>query len=338
MAGIREVAKLAGVSAATVSRVMNGTANVDDEKRKRVLAAIEKTGFRPNELARALYKKSSRTIGVIVPDIENPFFSELAKAAEEEAYRSGYKILLCNSDNNPQKEAMNIQMLVQMKADGIIITTNCDSTSQVLNDCSIPVVVVDRKMTGTNGTAFIEANHYKGGRLAAEHLVQCGCRNIVCLRGPVNYTSGRQRYQGYLDICSQYGLKEQSVDCAYDYEAGKRAAEKLLKQYPKADGIIACNDIVAIAVYKALTKKGFKIPEDIQMIGFDNIKFSRLCTPELTTVSQPIHEMGMMAAGIIIRHVEGVNYQKENMFNVEVIQRETTLGAKRAYTKKGEEG
>ena len=325
MAGIREVAKLAGVSAATVSRVMNGTANVGEEKRRRVLMAIDETGFRPNELARALYKKSSRTIGIIVPDIENPFFSELAKAAEEEAYRSGYKILLCNSDNDPQKESMNIRMLAQMKADGIIITTNCDSTSQVLDDCSIPVVVVDRRLTGVNGMAFIEANHYKGGQLAAEHLVQRGCQNIVCLKGPEAYTSGQQRYAGYQDICRQYGLTEQSVDCTYDYEAGKRAAEKVLKKYPKVDGIIACNDIVAISVYKALTKKGFHIPKDIQLIGFDNIKFSRLCTPELTTVSQPIHEMGTMAAGIIIRYVEGGDFQRENMFDVTLIQRETTL-------------
>ena len=132
MASIREVAKLAGVSAATVSRVMNGTANVDEEKRRRVLDAIEKTGFRPNELARALFKKSSRIIGMIVPDIENPFFSELAKAVEETAYLSGYRILFCNSDDDPEKENMNIQMLAQMNADGLIITTNCDSTSRVL--------------------------------------------------------------------------------------------------------------------------------------------------------------------------------------------------------------
>src|SRR5699024_2976404 len=120
-----EVAKIAGVSPATVSRVMNGTANVDEEKRRRVLEAIRQTGFMPNELARALYQKSSKIIGVIVPDIENPFYSELAKAVEEQTYHAGYKMLLCNSDDDPKKEMMNIQMLVQMRAEGIIITTNC---------------------------------------------------------------------------------------------------------------------------------------------------------------------------------------------------------------------
>ena len=324
MTSIREVAKIAGVSPATVSRVMNGTANVDERKKQRVLETIEKTGFRPNELARALYKKSSRMIGVIVPDIENPFFSELSKAAEEQAYRTGYRILLCNSDDDPQKEMMNIQMLVQMKADGIIITTNCDSTSQVLEDCPIPVVVVDRKLKGKSGTAFIEADHYKGGRLAAEHLVECGCKNIVCLRGPLACSSGRERYQGYLDICGKYGLAEQYVDCTYDYEAGRRAAARLLRRFPDTDGILACNDMVAISVYKELAAWGKRIPEEIQLVGFDDIRFSRMCTPELTTVSQPIREMGSLAAGIIIRHVEGEEFLRENVFDVKLVERDTT--------------
>lgn len=328
MTSIREVAKIAGVSASTVSRVMNGTANVDDSKKQRVLAAIEQTGFRPNELARALYKKSSKIIGVILPNIENPFFSELAKAIEEEAYRGGYRILLCNSDDNPEKEAANIQMLVQMKADGIIITTNCDSTNEVLAKCSIPVVVVDRKLEDVGEIAYIESNHYKGGQLAAEHLVRCGCKNIVCLRGPEEFSSGQQRYQGYRDVCEQYGLKEQSIQCRYSYEAGIKAAKMLIEKYPKVDGIIACNDMVAISVYKVLSKQGYQIPEDIQIVGFDNIRFSYLCTPELTTVAQPIREMGMMAAGIIIRHVDGVEYQKKNVFDVELVERETTQAKK----------
>lgn len=324
MTSIREVAKIAGVSPATVSRVMNGTAKVDEEKRRRVLEAIRQTGFMPNELARALYQKSSKIIGVIVPDIENPFFSELAKAVEEQTYHAGYKMLLCNSDDDPKKEMMNIQMLVQMRAEGIIITTNCDSTSRVLKDCQLPVVVVDRKLTGVSGTAFIEANHYKGGCLAAEHLIKCGCKNIVCLRGPQAYSSGKQRYQGYLDTCRKYGIKEQCVDCTYDYEAGRRAAKEILRKFPKADGIIACNDMVAISVYKVLTGVGRRIPEEIQLIGFDDIRFSSLCTPEITTVSQPIREMGFMAAGIIIRHVEGGEFQQENIFDVKLVERDTT--------------
>ena len=135
MTSIREVAKLAGVSPATVSRVMNGTANVNEEKKKRVEAAIKETGFQPNELARALYKKSSKMIGMIVPDIENPFFSELAKAVEDTAYQNGYRILLCSSGGDEEKEAVNIQMFNQLRADGIVVMTNCAETGKALEDC-----------------------------------------------------------------------------------------------------------------------------------------------------------------------------------------------------------
>ncbi len=324
MASIRDVAKLAGVSPATVSRVMNGTVNVDDDKKEKVLRAIRETGFRPNELARALYKKSSRIIGVIVPNIENPFFNELARAVEEEAYRNRYKILLCNSNDNTEKEFMNIQMLAQMKADGIIIVTNSDNTGQVIADCQLPVVVVDRRLTNSGQTAYVESDHYKGGQMAVSHLIECGCRNIVFLRGPLWLSSGLWRYRGYQEICSKYGMQERWIDCQYDYEDGLRAARELITQYPDTDGIIASNDMVAIATYKILSGQGYRVPEDVQIIGFDNIRFSWLFTPELTTVIQPIMDMGALAVQIIMKHRQGLPFQKENILDVSLVERQTT--------------
>lgn len=179
MTSIREVAKLAGVSPATVSRVMNGTANVNEEKKKRVEAAIKETGFQPNELARALYKKSSKMIGMIVPDIENPFFSELAKAVEDTAYQNGYRILLCSSGGDEEKEAVNIQMFNQLRADGIVVMTNCAETGKVLEDCPIPVVLVDRKLDGFKENALIEADQLQrrlsGSRASGEMWLQEYC-------------------------------------------------------------------------------------------------------------------------------------------------------------------
>lgn len=324
MASIREVAKLAGVSPATVSRVMNGTANVDEEKKARVLAAISETGFKPNELARALFKKSSKMIGVIVPNIENPFFNELAGAIEKEAYKNGFKMLLCSSGDDTEKEIMNIHMLNQMKADGIIIMTNSDQSGDTFEESEIPVVVMDRKRFVGGEIALIESDHYKGGKLAAKHLVECGCKNIVCLRGPLDLSSGEKRYKGYQDICEEYGLKEQFIDCAYDYDAGLKAAEEMLKTYPDVDGIVACNDMVAISAYKVLTEAGYKVPEDIQIIGFDNINISKLMTPELTTIRQPIAQMGTLAVQVIIQNGEGTHFNKENILDVELIKRQTT--------------
>lgn len=326
MTSIREVAKIAGVSPSTVSRVMNGTAKVDEEKQQRVLQAIEETGFKPNELARALFKKSSKMIGVIVPNIENPFFNEMAKAIEEEAFRGGYKMLLCNSNDDGEKELANIEMLNQMKADGIVIMTNCDSTGKAIADCGLPVVVVDRKVSGGGEIAYIESNHYEGGRIAMNHLLQCGCKNVVCMRGPQELSSGQKRFQGYQSICGQHGIKEQYVDCKYSYDSGVQAAKTILRQYPAVDGIIACNDMVAAAVYKVLYNEGLRVPEDIQIIGFDNIKFSRLFTPEITTVEQPITEMGTLAARIIIEYVQGKLFQKDNVFDVTLVKRQTTKG------------
>lgn len=225
---------------------------------------------------------------MIVPNIENPFFSEIAKAVEAEAFQNGYKMLLCNSANNPKKERMNIQMLVQMQADGIVIMTNSDRTGKKIAECGLPVVVMDRKLSKGREIAFIESDHYKGGKLAAEHLIECGCQHIVCLRGPMKFSSGQQRYQGYEDVCRKYGRKAVWIDCDYDYDAGLAAAEELIRRYPDTDGILASNDMAAMAVYKVLHQNGRRVPEDVQLVGFDNIEFSRRMTPELTTISQPL--------------------------------------------------
>ena len=324
MATIREVAKLAGVSPATVSRVMNGTANVDDEKRDRVLDAIEKTGFQPNQLARALFKNSSGLVGLIVPNIDNPFFSELARIIEEEAFNRGYHIVLCSSGNNTDKEQSNIRMLSQMKADGIILITNGEHTEQMLQEVDMPVVVVDRHMTDGGEIAFIESDHYRGGLLATQHLYDCGCKNIVCLRGPQEFASGRLRFKGYKDVCKKYKLNEMYIDTEYSYESGLKSAELLLEKYPDVDGIVAANDIVAISTYKVLKSNGKRIPEDIQLVGFDDIRFSSLMTPELSTIRQPVSKMGKLAVDIICNYAEDKPYEKEYILDVELIQRETT--------------
>ena len=324
MASIREVAKRAGVSPATVSRVINGTARVDEEKRERVEKAIEETGFRPNELARALYRKSSKIIGVIVPDIENPFFSELAKAIEKEAYEQEYRILLCNSDDQKEKELANLQMLAQLQADGVILMTNTGEKSQSYEAVSMPIVFVDRRLDEMGQTSVIEADHYAGGKLAAEHLIACGCRKITCIRGPQELSSGKKRYVGYREVCRQYSMKERFVDSTYKYEDGAKAAEEVLRRYPDTDGIIACNDMTAVSVYKVLQKRGYRVPDDIQIIGFDGVKFGRFLTPELTTVAQPIKEMGKCAVQMILGTVKELPRDREMKFPVMLIKGETT--------------
>ena len=324
MASIREVAKIANVSPATVSRVMNGTANVDEEKKERVLRAISETGFVPNEVARSLFKKSAKTIGLLIPSIENPFFTQLANAIEKTAEENGYRMILCSTDSLYEKEKAMIQMLTSMNADGIIMTTSNPEVKPLLDQCTIPVIITDRQSENINECDYVHCDHYAGGKLAVQHLIECGCKNIVCMKGPQDISSAKERYEGYRDVCREKGFEEQVVDCDYDFEDGLAKTEELLKKYPKVDGIIACNDMVAISAYKILHKKGIIVPDQIQIIGYDNINLASLMTPELTTIAQPIEEIGKKAAEMIIKRKEGQKINKEYIFQATLIKRETT--------------
>lgn len=322
MASIREVAKLANVSPATVSRVMNGTARVDEEKRERVLKAIEETGFIPNEVARSLFKKSAKLIGLILPSIENPFFAQLAGAIERTADKHGYRLVLCNTGSSVDKEKAALQMLISMNADGIILTTSNHEIRELTDKCNIPVIVTDRSFDGATNLKYVHCNHYQGGRMATEHLISCGCKSIVCIRGPQEISSAKERYQGYEDVCKEKGITKQTVDSAYDFEDGLRVTLELIEKYKDVDGIIACNDMVAISAYKQLHRKGIKVPEQIKIIGFDDIALSKLMTPALTTISQPVEEIGAKAAELIIHKDAGS--KQEYIYEAKLVERETT--------------
>ena len=174
MASIKDVAALAGVSPATVSRVMNGTAKVDPEKKERVLRAIEETGFVPNEVARTLFRKSAKTIGLIVPSIRNPYFTELAAHVDTMALQYGFRPFLCNTGYDPEKERAAVQMLVSMNADAVIIASCSEQVREIINNCPIPVVALDAMLYGADVEACVFCDYYWGGRIAAEHLIECG--------------------------------------------------------------------------------------------------------------------------------------------------------------------
>ncbi len=326
MASIRDVAKLANVSPATVSRVMNGTARVDEEKKQRVLTAIKETGFVPNEVARSLFKKSAKIIGLILPSIENPFFAQLAGAIERCADRYGYRLVLCNTGSVTEKEKAAMQMLSSMNADGIILTTSNEELRECTESSAIPIIVTDRVFQGSSKLKYVHCDHYQGGRMAAEHLIACGCKSIVCIKGQQEISSARDRYDGYRDVCREKGIKEQTIDSAYDFEEGMKVTEELLKIYNDVDGIIACNDMVALSAYKVLHKKGIDVPGKIQIIGFDDIALAKLMTPELTTIGQPVEDIGAKAAELIIfKDKNDKDEKQEYIFEARLVERETTI-------------
>lgn len=274
MASIRDVAKIAGVSPATVSRVMNGTANVDADKRQRVYEAIKQTGFVPNEVARSLYKKSAKLIGLIIPSITNLFFTELADSVEKAADKSG-----------------------------------------------LSVVMIDRNMSSESTYTLITSDHYYGGRLAAECLIDSGCKQIVCIRGEQSISSARERFSGFSDVCQENGMDACYIDCEHDFTFEGDIVAAIRDVSPKAEGIFACNDMMTLSVYKQLTQKGIRVPQDISIVGFDDVMLSKLVTPEITTIAQPIDKMGRMAVKLITG--EQIS-QNAVVYKPELIKRETT--------------
>ena len=190
--------------------------------------------------------------------------------------------------------------------------------------CQIPVVAIDSLFDTKRVQAYVYCDYYTGGRMAMEHMLDCGCKKIVCIKGPQYRYSARTRYQGYRDLCQERGIQEQTVECDYDFNQGIAMTEELLKRFPDVDGIIACNDIVAISTYKVLHKRNIAVPEKIQLIGFDDISFSTLLSPELTTINQPIKDMAEKAVELIVNNeLTGMTGGKF-VFPVTLVKRQTT--------------
>lgn len=324
MINIREVARMAGVSPATVSRVINGTAKVSAEKRARVLEVISATDFVPNEVARSLFRKSAKLIGLIIPSIKNPYFTQVASVIEKLATQNGYRVFLCDVGDDIEKEQAAIQTLVSMNADGIIIASTNEEIEDYLAMCQIPVVAVDTLFSNKKVAAYVYSDYYTGGRMAMEHMIDCGCKKIVCIKGPQKIYSAKCRYEGYRDVCRERGIEEHTVTCDYDFNAGLAMTEELLRLYPDVDGIIACNDVVALSTYKILYRQNISVPDQVQLIGFDDIMWSNLFTPALTTISQPIQEIATRAAELIIDIASYTGKGEEIVYPVELIIRETT--------------
>lgn len=312
MANLSDIARLAGVSLATVSRVVNGTARVAPEKRERILKAMRETGFQPVESAKAFYKQPSSLIGYVIPSLHNLFLNEIGTALEEAAQEKGYQVVVCDSGREPKREWDYIRLLSEMNADGIVITANNDEIEEEIRRCRLPVVVVDRK-AGREYEASVSSDNYLGGQLAAEHLVDCGCKRLVHLRGPQLYSSGQMRFQGYMDVCRKWNLEPRFLDCGYDFESGLACAPCILEHFPDTDGILCSSDMTALSVYKYLSGKGIRVPEDIMLVGFDGVRLGRLMTPELTTVVQPARRMGREAFSLLQELIQGAeprNLQK----------------------------
>jgi len=304
---IYDVAKAAGVSIATVSKVINGKGRISEQTRKKVLQVIERLNYQPNVIASALTGKSTYTIGLLIPDLANPFFSELARNIEDRGHELGYNLFICSTDYDPQKERNYVELMKRKNVDGIILASGFEQENNLkaLLEEQFPVSVVARDFPGLPvNTVCIDDFH--GGYEAASHLIGLGHKKIAIIAR--NVRSNRERMRGYAQA-----MKDHRIHYDYPFEyvkesnvaSGKYVADKYLRSSDPPTAIFACNDLLAIGAIQAAKEHGLKVPEDLSIVGFDDTVFASITEPPLTTVAQPIKKMGQEAMNVMINEIQG---------------------------------
>ena len=300
MATIRDVARAAGVSVATVSHVLNGTRKVAPDTAARVRRAIEELGYQPNAIAQSLRKRVTYAIGVLVSDITNPFFASLVRGVEDAAHAAGYSVVVCNSDENPEKEDFYIRSLWRRRIDGMLIAPTRDGTSPALKELvqkGIPFVFVDRKAKGIGAPAVLSDN-VGGAYLATKHLIERGHRRIGIVLGIPGATTTEERLAGYRQALEEAGIpfsEELVVWGGYRVEGGRQAARALLS-LPKCPTAVFCtNNLMTIGVLQELFSRDTQIPQQVAVVGFDDLEWAELVNPPLTVVVQRPYEIGRRA-------------------------------------------
>ncbi|KYD10696.1 hypothetical protein B4119_2407 [Parageobacillus caldoxylosilyticus] len=308
MVKIKDVAKLANVSTATVSRVLRNADNVKEETRKRVLEAIEKLHYQPNVLGRYLRRMETETILVVVPDMTNPFFSKVLRGIESVAIQNGYRVLLGDTQNNVRLEEEYLNLLHQKQVDGTIFLT-ARINKELMEEMSrqFPIVLACEYLEGAT-IPTVSIDNISSARKATEHLIKLGHRRIAHLSGPMNIILSRDRLRGYQQAMMQYELDVEPVliqEGDFSYESGYNLTLKLLALKNPPTAIFAANDEMAIGAIKAIRKLSLRVPDDIAVVGFDDIKIASIFEPNLTTISQPMFEIGEKAMNLLLQLMEG---------------------------------
>lgn len=307
MPKVKDIAREADVSTATVSRVLNNKTNVSPELRARVLAAVRQLGYEPNVLARSLRVRQTLTIGTLVSDITNPFFAEVVRGIEDSAHQQGFSLILCNSEEDPEKERNYLRLLRSKRVDGIIFSVSGPDHRDVLRtiESGIPVVFADRRHDAVSADAVLTRNA-EGARQAVLHLAWHGYRRIAIIAGPTALTTGAERLAGYRQAIEEAGLPfhEELIKVSdFSLEGGRRAASELLQLDSPPDAIFASNNLMTTGALQVLNEQGIRIPQQVGVIGFDDMPWAALLTPPLTVVAQPAYELGVAAANLLFQRL-----------------------------------
>jgi len=304
---MKDVAKRANVSMMTVSRVVNKNSNTSEKIRKKVLNAIKELNYKPNKIARSLVIKKSDFITIIIPDISNPFFSEMVKGAEGIARAKGYNILLGSTNGEKEIEKEYIDAAINRMSDGIILVAPRieDKIIYEINDY-LPLIVVDRPLDRSD-ILQINIDDFKGAMLATEYLIDINHKNIGFLSGTMDILAGLQRKKGYIKALEKHKetINFKSIlNGDWSFESGRNAFDKFYNNHPRPTAIFAANDLMAFGLIQRAQEMNVKIPKDLSIVGFDNISMSALINPSLTTISQPILEMGRKAAELLLNKLQ----------------------------------
>nr|MBC7243888.1 LacI family DNA-binding transcriptional regulator [Chloroflexota bacterium] len=323
---IKEVAKAAGVSHSTVSRALRDSPLVNDETKRRIRRLAEEMGYVPSGVARGLVTQSTRTIGLVVTTIADPFVAEIVRGVEELALDHGYSVFLCNSNAQPQREVAVVRLLHENRVDGVIVTSSRvgDLYLPLLEEMKVPVVLINNQRAGRYVWS-VATDNVHGGCLATEYLIELGHRRIGYIGGSPEVSSNRDRLHGYRQALKSHRIR-------YDprlvtsgngrMEGGQTGVQSLLSLPQPPTAIFCYNDMTAIGALRALKEARVHVPQDMSVIGFDDIALAAYVDPSLTTVAQPKHEMGQLAMRMLLELLSG----KKDVHNI-VLQGELIVRA-----------
>lgn len=324
---ISDVAREAGVSMMTVSRVINDKGEISPATRRRVLDVIERLGYRPSSIARGLATQRTGTLGLVVPDIANPFFSDVARGAEDKACAAGYNVVVCNTDESPQRETAALESLEEKRVDGLLLCSSrlTDKDLRSALDLHSAAVLVNCNLEGYQVGAIL-LDDEGGARAATRHLLQSGHRVVGFLAGPLASYSSRQRSKGYRAALEIAGMRYNTAwvrPCSHDVEGGQVAARELLTEHPEITALFCYNDLVAVGTLQACAELGRRVPQDLAIVGFDDIPMAALVTPALTTCRVPRYELGEQAMQLLLDRINGCTEECEEV----VLQTELVIRA-----------
>jgi LacI family transcriptional regulator len=309
MSTLGDVAKRAGVSMMTVSRVINNSGYISQETRQRVEQAIADLGYVPNALARSLRFKQTKTLALILTDITNPFFTTVARGVEDAASEQGFSVMFCNTDESQADEAEYLSVIVQKQVDGVLLVpaASAPDSARFLRERNVPFVVLDRRIRGDE-VDNVRGDSEQGAYDLTRHLLSLGHRRIGILSGPAVVTTAADRVAGYRRAMAEAGAPvdaDMIFEGAYSLDSGYALAEQMLTLNPRLTALVAANNFIAIGALRAVRAAGLRVPQDISLVAFDDLPASIVIDPFFTVVSQPAYEMGQKATALLLERLAG---------------------------------